>query len=496
MLLWLLIPDVHASPLLVTNGQADDPRVVQLLRSSIVHGSEGGGAASDNDARSESKAPVISVGAFSDLFDVVSLVGRTGDEDCGGIVSLDDWRADLSRGRSQTTTLQTSRALSTFASAELETACLDRPPAATDLVQLQLALADLHRQLAQLADEPQQRGSHQSEADEALNRAALFGMGLAAPAGFDGELLDDFDARRGVLGAGGRHRKTDLLFVGSVASVRLNGRPVEAGVTNGVPGLNLLQAVENGSVTASMHLRLSPGSSTLVWVNPGGEARTSEDVVLALGQLARGGVDDGILAGGAQLVNGGETRFAAVREDGVDLYEVRGPILVRVQEVDARERKAVRDWRGAVSAGPLVRYTQRPGVSDQPSGLAAGLDLSASFAVPGPLSGLVLSVAARPASTRTSLPPEDGGGSLFRASVPVAAGARWERPGRALTPALGAQLGVEMLGVPFPPSVYGAAVLGLAGGIGRAGGLRAEARVGAGTGLLFGDLTIATELRF
>lgn len=486
MLLTLLIAgDAEASPLLVTNGKADDPRVQQLLRSGIAR-----------DGDDKNAAPVISVGAFSDLFDVVSLVARTGDEDCGGIVSLDDWRAELSLGRAQTSTLQTSRALSTFASAEVETACLDRPPAATDLVQLQLALADLHRQLAQISDDPEERGSHQSEADAALNRAAVFGMGLAAPAGFEGELLDDFDARRGVLGAGGGSRQTHLLFVGKIAGARLNGRPIEAGVTDGVAGLNLLQAVENGSVTASMHLRLSPGSSTLVWVNPGGEARSSEDVVLALGQLARGGRDDGMLAGAAQLVNSGETRFAAVREDGVDLYEVRGPLLVRVEAVDARERKAVREWRGAVSAGPLLRYSLRPGEPERPSGLAAGLDLSASLAVAGPLSGLVLGVSVRPASTRTSLAPENGGGSLFRASVPVAIGARWERPGRALTPALGAQVGVDVLGAPFAPGVYGAAVLGIAGGIARAGGLRAEARIGGGPGLLFGDLTVATEMRF
>ncbi len=492
---WLLAPGLllaahlaNAAPLLVTNGRADDPRVQQL-----VHPDADGVI-----------PRVIGVGAFADLFDVLSLTGRSSDDDCGGPVALDAWRAELDEGRSETTMLQTAKALSTFASAEAETACLDRPPAASDLVRLELALTDLHRQLAQVADDPQERASHQSEASAAMDRAAVFGIGLAAPAGFDSGLLDDFDARRAVLAASNNARQPRILFAGRVVGTRLNGRPVEQGVTPGVAGMNLLEAVDGGKVTASLLVRLAPGSSTLVWVEPGGQPKQLGDIALALDHLAANATDDGLLSGAARLVAEApvapgdplDVRFAAVRSNGVDLYEVRGDTLAGVEAVDAVVHNAVRAWRGALTIGPLLRYEARPGAAGAPSGMAMGLELAGSYAVGGALHGLVLGASVRPASTRTALSTESGGGSRFRATVPSAVEARWERPDRGLTPVFGAQFGVDILGAPYPAAPYGAAVAGVAAGIGQAGGVRAEARFGGGPGLLFGDLTLATEVRF
>lgn len=466
----------QAGSLIVTNGSSDDPRLTGVTR-----------------AASEDSGPprVIGVGAFVDLFDVVSVVARTADDDCGGVVSLDQWRGELDDGRAQAATLQTSRALSTFAAAELETACLDKPPAASDLVRLELALADLHRSLTTVGDDAEERASHQTEADNALDRAALFGLGLAAPPGFDVDLLDEFDARRDALAAtDGATRQPRILFAGQVIGTRLNGRPVD-GVSTGVAGLNLVQAVDGGKVTAAALIRLKPGSSTLVWVMPGGQPRSSGDVALALGALARGHADDGLLAAAAMLV--GDARYAVSRADAIDVYSASGGALSLVDTVDARQRLAVDAWHGAIGVGPLVRFAVRPGGPEDAGGLAAGLTLAGSWAV---RPELVLGLAVRPAATRASLPPESGGGSRFRATIPIALEGRWERADRALTPVLGAQVGMDVLGGGDPTGFYGAALGGVARGIGQAGALRAEARIGGGPGLIFADLSVGTELRF
>ncbi len=473
---WLaFLAHAVAGPLLVTNGTAADPRLTGVTRA--VSGDDG-------------PPRVIGVGAFVDLFDVVSVVARTADDDCGGVVALDAWRSELDEGRAQATTLQTSRALSTFAAAELETACLDKPPAASDLVRLELALADLHRSLATQGDDPEERASHQTEADSALDRAALFGLGLAAPAGFDSDLLNDFDARRQTLAESDAVGRPQILFAGHVTGTRLNGRPVE-GLSTGIAGMNLVQAVEGGKVTAAAFIRLKPGSSTLVWVSPGGQPRAAGDVALALTALARGRADDGMLAAAAMLV--GDVRYAVSRADGIDVYGVSNAALTLLDSVDARQRLAVGAWHGAVGVGPLIRYAARPGGPADASGLAGGLELTASWALKPEFA---LGLAVRPAATRASLPPESGGGSRFRASIPIAVEGRWEHADRALTPVLGAQIGLDVLGGHDRTAFFGAAVGGIAQGIGQAGALRAEVRVGGGPGLIFADVGVGTELRF
>jgi hypothetical protein len=88
---------------------------------------------------------------------------------------------------------------------------------------------------------------------------------------------------------------------------------------------------------------------------------------------------------------------------------------------------------------------------------------------------------------------------LFRASVPLTLEGRWERSQRTLTPVLGLMVGADILGASETAGFaqgFGAATAGAAMAIGTAGGLRAEVRVGAGPGLVFGDATLATELRF
>ena len=191
------------------------------------------------------QARIVSVSAFTDLFDVVSVVNRAADDDCGGRVDLDAWRTSLQEARAQTTMLQTARALSMFAAAEVEAACLDRPPAAVDLVALQLSLADVHGQLADASEDDEERSSHRSEAEAALARAAVFGMGIAAPAGFDSALLAELDVRRDALTESARRRQPRLIFVGQSSGIRLNGRPVAPNeALGGVAGTNLVQVVE------------------------------------------------------------------------------------------------------------------------------------------------------------------------------------------------------------------------------------------------------------
>lgn len=470
----VLGPPAFAAPLVVTNGSAEDPRVASVVRE------PGQGA-----------ARVIGVGAFIDLFDVISVVARTADSDCGGVIDLDAWRAELDDGRQQATTLQTTRALSTFAAAEVETACLDQPPAASDLVRLELSLAGLHRSLAQVDDDPEARWSHQEEADAALDRAAMFGLNLAAPSGFDQALLDDFDARREALAADdGSAPQPRILFAGQVTGTRLNGRPV-AGVSRGVAGLNLVQAVEGGKVTAAALVRLKPGSSTLIWVAPGKAPRGTGDVALAVSALAREQPDDGLLAGAASLV--GDVRFAVSRADSVRVYGVVDGRLALLDAVDARQRARVDAWRGAVGAGPVARFALRPGGADDASGLSAGLSLDGAWAV---RPQVVLGIAVMPTATRRSLPPESGGGSRFRATIPVAISGRWERATAALAPVVGLQAGMDIVGGGEPLAVYGAAVGGVSKGFGQAGALRAQVRVGGGPGLVFADATVGTELRF
>ena len=453
------------------------------------------------------QARIVSVSAFTDLFDVVSVVNRAADDDCGGRVDLDAWRTSLQEARAQTTMLQTARALSMFAAAEVEAACLDRPPAAVDLVALQLSLADVHGQLADASEDDEERSSHRSEAEAALARAAVFGMGIAAPAGFDSALLAELDARRDALSESARRRQPRLIFAGQSSGIRLNGRPVAPNeALGGVAGTNLVQVVEGGQVTAAQLVKLMPGSCTLVWVAPAGERLDSADIARALAAPDSSAEGAAVLVAAAELLRSSAAedvvRYAVVGKDVVDIYDAVDGKLMITESLNEPQRREVRSWKGAITVGPVLRYASRTRDSgeatplDGLTGLAAGLELSASWAV---RSNVVVAIGLRPAATRSDLPIEAGGGSVFRASVPMTFEGRWERCERALTPVLGLMVGADVVDAPGNAGfaqVFGAATAGAAIAIGNAGGLRAEARLGAGPGLLFGDATLATELRF
>ena len=465
----------------------------------------------------EGKARIVGVSAFTDLFDVVSVVNREADADCGGSVDLAAWRTSLQDARAQVSMLQTTRALSMFAAAEVEAACLDRPPAAVDLVALQLALADVHGQLADAPDtgapdtgalntSEEERSSHRSEADAALDRAAVFGMGIAAPAGFDSTLLAAFDARRATLTEATGRRQPRVIFVGQASGIRLNGRPVAPNEPIGaVAGTNLVQVVEGGQVTAAQLVKLVAGSSTLVWVAPGAQRLSAEDIAHALTQPGASDSGTAVLVAAAELLRssgaGDIVRYAVVGKDAVDIYDAVDDKLMITESLDEPERREVRSWSAAIAIGPVVRYASRSAPSSGasatgPAGLAAGFDFSASWAV---RRNVVLNLGVRPAATRADLPVEAGGGSLFQASVPLTVGGRWERTERKLTPVFGLLCGVDIVAGPESTgfgNLFGAATAGAAMAIGSAGGLRAEARIGGGPGLLFGDASLATELRF
>jgi hypothetical protein len=331
-------------------------------------------------------------------------------------------------------------------------------------------------------------------------------MGIAAPAGFDSTLLAAFDARRASLTEAAGRRQPRVIFVGQASGIRLNGRPVAPNQPIGaVAGTNLVQVVEAGQVTAAQLVKLVAGSSTLVWVAPGAQRLSSEDIAQALAQPGASDTGVAVLVAAAELLRSSGSadlvRYAVVGKDAVDIYDAVGGELKVTESLNDPQRREVRSWRGAVAIGPVLRYASRSAPADAasasgPVGLAAGLDLSASWAV---RPNIVLSLGVRPAATRADLPIEQGGGSLFRASVPLTLEGRWERTERKVTPVFGLMCGVDIVASPEIAGfakMFGAATAGAAMAIGSAGGLRAEARIGGGPGLLFGDATIATELRF
>lgn len=464
---WLAAP-AYAAPLVV--GSEPDPRVQALAG-----------------------APSVDAEAFVGRFRMVSVVDRAADNDCGGEVALERWQDDLEVGRRLMSTLKTAGALAVFSAAELEAACLDVPPSASDLVTLQLALADTHLQIAMAETDPDAQALHQRESDAALTRAAVFGIDLAAPPGFDDTLLMDFDARRGAL-AGAADDRPRLVIAGRSAGVRLNGRPAALQVPiDAVPGLNLVQAVDGGRVTAAALVTLEPGSRTLVWVEPGGAPRDAAAVRQAVAGLDPAGLvdvtagDDALLSAAAMLVGTADTpvRYAAAAPTGAAVYGVQKGHLHALAVSTDRLRPQVTAWRVAVGTGPELRYT----LGASPA-LAAGAGLQVSYAVHPKV---VLGLAARPTATREPLPVAAGGGSLFRATVPLALEARYEKADAPWTPVLGLSGGAELGSGPVRP--FGAATAGAAVGIGAAGGLRAEARIGGGAQGLSLGVTVQTELR-
>lgn len=443
-------------------------------------------------------AQLVGGADFADEFEIVSIVAREGDDDCGGPVSLDSWRrrTEVARGRFQL--LDFAAALGELVTLELEAACLDSPPSASDLFRLELSLAEAHSFLAQADTDATSRDFHEMEVASALDRAAAFGVDLAAPADADPELLALLDAARERVDAQRRPRVA-VAGPGARVGARINGRPLPGGAFDAVAGANLVQAGTGANVTAAANVPLKPGSRTLIWLAPGEAPRHVGEVLQELAALSRAGADgEAPLLGAAAQLHGGDILFVGVEGEKVTLWRPIGDHLRRIEKdepaVATRDEEGP-SWRGAFGVGPLVGWSSVGGGDlEGLAGPNAGLALYGRVAV---APKWAVAVAIAPSANWRPLEAAEGEGTLFRATVPVRLGARWGPHGEGWSPEAGLDVGAHLFGT-FDDERLGfvaTAAAGVSRGLGRRGAFRAEAWGGVGVGYGLLGLNVGLEAR-
>jgi hypothetical protein len=381
---------------------------------------------------------------------LVSVTRREGDEDCGGPVGLTDWRARLDAARQRLQLLDFEAALSGFVALELEAACLVAAPSASDLFRVELSVAEAHVFLARAAGRDVGAARfHGAEADAALARAAAFGEGLASPADLDPDVAAVWAEVRGRLKAEDR----PIVVVagpGARVGARLNGRPLANGAIVAVSGGNLVQSSDGSRVTAAAMVPLGAGSRTVVWLAPGEGGRDTGDVLLAVGELARGEDADEALLAAVGRAAASEAWFVGRREGEVVLWEARGEALA---EVVVASRRPVRDatpasepGARAMSAGVAWAVGWSGLHGDELDGMSGGNTGPVLFSRVQVRDRWYAAFTLHPAANWTPLPAELGGGTLWRATVPVRAGARWLVTDAPVRPEVGLDLGVQFLG--------------------------------------------------
>lgn len=422
------------------------------------------------------------------------VVSREADGDCGARVETAAWKGRLGVAEASMLRLALPDALSALTRAELEVPCLTTPLAAPDLLRAELDLATVHQLLARSSGgDAQKRAFHQGERDAALARAAA--VGLSPPADLSAEVRAAFTSVRSTLASA----PPASVFWASTPGVvpRWNGRVEGGAAFVQTAGPLLVQAVgPSGRVEAAARWSVAEGERWVVWVAPDGRSWTREgllgraaeaggldaDALALLGALGRASDPDATVVwavgsrrsptlyradpSGMVLLSGGggpageggagaaervSTERAPVAEDPVPRTPAAKAPVERAAPGE-HPREATGPARSgaspvhAVGLGPVVGAA-----SDRGEALAglAGAQLGGAVWVRWPLGG-AWAVAGRVAmaGTPSRLAPVDGGGLLFRGSVPLEVGARWSPGGEGggLRAEVGADVGADLLG--------------------------------------------------
>jgi hypothetical protein len=412
-------------------------------------------------------------------------------DDCEGPVAMDAWRARFKTARDRFQLLDFQASLKDLVALEVELVCLTSPLSASDLVRLELAVAEAHTFLAQAArGDAAKRAFYAGQADAALTRAAKFGAALAAPADVSPDLLARYDAIRALPRPLDEPRVV-VAGPGARVGARFNGRPLPDGPFDAVGGADIVQAASGPVVTAAASVPFDPGTHTLVWLDPGGAPVTAGDVVHELVGLARGidPPDDGELLSAAARVfdDGARVVYVTVAPFAIRVWEPRGSTLAIVPRVDVVKRPSLttvgsRPWRGALG------LAAGGGWSSVGGGDLEGLGgPNAGFAVYGRIrlnAWTALAITVHPDAVAIPLSAEEGGGTLFRASIPARAGVRFGPTAARLAPEAGVDVGVHYFGR-FDREEAGFLVVGaagLSGPVSRGAALRFEGFGGMGLG--------------
>jgi len=442
---------------------------------------------------------LITEAEFAAAAQFVRVVGLPDSDECERRVAIDDWRHRFEAARARFRLLAFGDALAELVALDVELVCLATPPATSDLFRLELGLAEANTFLAQAAaQDPGRRQFHEDEAARALQRAARFGAALSAPADLSPEVLAAFDAaRRGTAEAD--PPRVVVTGPGARVGARFNGRPLPDIPFDGVDGANLVQAADGARVTAAARVRLTE-RRTLVWLAAEGEGPVSVADALTAFVEHRAGADDiGLVAAAGRLVGDGATvLFVEPQALGVRVWAGEGDTLV---ELSAPSRTPTDGaWRFALGAGPSAGWSSiGGGALEGLGGLNAGFSMHGRAAVT-PWMALALTV--DPWAVGAPITPEEGSGTIFRATVPARVGVRFGKRTRALSVEGGAEAGAQYFGVfdergeAVPRmSFLVAGAVGLSGAITPRAAVRAQGWFGGGLGYVCGGATVGLEAR-
>lgn len=474
----LFAPPALASP----RSDDDDPPAAVAVRPAGV--SEAAARAALAHA-GRGDAVLVSADDLLRAVDVVGVVALPVDE-CGAAVALDAWQGRLGGARARIQLLDLERALGDLVALEVETACLVAPVAASDLLRLELTLAEAHHLLAQAAaDDAGKRAFHEGEADQALARAAVVGVSLATPAEVDPAVVSAYDAARARL-AEERQPLVHVAGPGARVGARFNGRPLSPDPFRAFPGSNLVQAASGPRVAAAVRVRLEPRTRTLFWLAPGQAPYTEADLAADLDALAVAAPAPAVrprLAAAGRLL-GTDVLFVTEGEPSVWAVD-RGTLTPLGPE---GEGGAVDAWGVALGLGASGGWSDL-GLD----GLAGPRGGPAGWARVGIAPWTALALTTHPDAVAHPIDEERGGGTLWQATVPVRAGVRFGRRVAAVAPEAGVDVGVHWFGpyeevrdgvpvVAHRASFLAVGAAGAAVAVGPAAALRVEAWGGLGLG--------------
>lgn len=453
--------------------------------------------------RGHPDATLLSADDFAHAFAIERVEGLPDADECDRRVPIEDWRRRFDAARGQFQLLAFTEGLAALVALDVELVCLSSPPATSDLFRLELAFAEAHAFLAQSAGRDDgKRAFHQAEADAALARAAAFGASLSVPADVPPEVLAAYERVRA-------RSEVDLPRVvvagpGARVGARFNGRPLPDGPFDAVVGTNLVQAADGTTVTAAARLRLT-GGRTLVWLAPEEEGPLGTDVAGALANLDGTGPGATLLAAAAKLVgDGAEVLYLTERGGKLSWWRAAGPGDGAVALVEARPERApagpVDTWRVAIGAGPVAGWTNLGnGPLEGLGGPNAGVAVYGRVAVNG---WLALAATVDPWAVAAPIPDQQGGGTLFRATIPAKVGVRFGPHTRRLAFEGGVDAGIHSFGR-FPEggaerermSFFAAGAVGMSGALGPRVAARVQGWFGAGVGYLGAGGTVGLEGR-
>lgn len=432
------------------------------------------------------RVAAIDAAQFADGVQVVAFVEGFG-EDCAGPVPLAEWKKRLAKAQRRFDLFDAAGSVSDLIGLELELECLAEPAGAGELFVLAVARAEAHLLLAAATEaDPGQSTFHEQEASAALDRAVATAPSRQ-PDAASPDVLRELDAARE------RRDVGELTRIAVVAdgddAIWVNGHPLSHGGIDAVVGDNLLMRVRDGRVVAARRVQLRGGEGAII---------TQDDAELDLVELVTGlvrGAPDRReqlrLAALAQARSslavvyvGWTRREAAVWQvvgDDLVRLAVRAPVAAEVPEQEAEPRPVVAE------PGPLQPVIRgRPPRDLDLWTATAALVLGGGWRATGEvgggavLSGLAGRVAVHPQwALAWAITPEapvdtlDAAGDGVRVDVPMRLGARWGQHTRGFAPELGLDVGLRASGDGFVSPLI-ATCGAIAGGSGRAGGVRLE----------------------